>query len=446
MNPEMGETLTDRKALVLGMGTTGVSIAGWLAAQNRSAIFADSRATPPGLEKVRAILPAAALSCGSLPDRVPDGIDEVLVSPGLPTDTPVLQDANSRGIPVHSDIDLFVDACNARIVGITGSNGKSTVTSLVAQMLQAAGVKAVPGGNLGVAALDLLAEDADVAVLELSSFQLAHSGELPLHAAVVLNVSPDHLDQHGDFESYAAAKARIYAKAGTAVVNRDLPGPAPVACAHEVGFGLGIPSPTDWGVINRDDGQWIARGSYAVMPVSNLQIAGRHNLQNVLAAFALADTLDVPLDGLVVGAQLFPGLPHRMQVVASEDGITWIDDSKATNEAAALASIESVEGRLILIAGGDAKGGELRELARKLKERDAFVIVLGRDAQLFLDQLTGSCDVHAVSDMDAAVELAAGVAGTGDTVLLAPACSSLDMYGSFAERGDHFAAAVRKLQ
>lgn len=446
MNPEMGETSTDSKALVLGMGITGVSIAGWLAAQNRSAVFADSRLEPPGLDRVRAMFPETDVHCGALPERVPDGIDEVLVSPGLPLDIPVLQDAFARDIPVRSDIDLFVGICAAKVLGITGSNGKSTVTSLVAQMLQAAGLKAVAGGNLGMAALDLLSEDADIAVLELSSFQLERSVELPLHAAVVLNVSPDHLDQHGDLESYRRAKARIYAQADTAVVNRDSQGPAPRAGASEVGFGLGIPSPKDWGVIDRDDGQWIARGSIAVMPVSNLQIAGRHNLLNVLAAFALADTLDVPLDGLVVGAQLFPGLPHRMQVVASEDGITWIDDSKATNEAAALASIDSVEGRLILIAGGDAKGGELRELAGKLKERDAFVIVLGKDAQLFLDQLQGDCDVHAVSDMDAAVKLAASVAGAGTTVLLAPACSSLDMYANFAERGDRFAEAVGRLQ
>lgn len=446
MTPETEQTTGSKKALVLGMGTTGVSIAAWLAQHKRPAVFADSRTEPPGLEHVRAAMPEAELNCGELPDRVPDGIDEVLVSPGVPFDAPVLRDATGRGIPVKSDIDLFVAGCTAKVIGVTGSNGKSTVTSLVAQMLEAAGLKTSAGGNLGVAALDLLGEDLDVAVLELSSFQLERSGELPLHAAVVLNVSPDHLDRHGDFETYAAAKARIYARAATAVVNRDSQGPAPGAGAHEVGFGLGIPSPRDWGVIDRDDGQWIARGSFAVMPVSNLQIAGRHNLRNVLAAFALADTLDVPLDGLVVGAQLFPGLPHRMQVVASEDGITWIDDSKATNEAAALASIESVDGRLILIAGGDAKGGKLRELAGKLKERDAFVIVLGRDAHLFLDQLEGDCDVREVSDMDAAVELAASVAGAGETVLLAPACSSLDMYADFAERGDRFADAVRRLQ
>jgi UDP-N-acetylmuramoylalanine--D-glutamate ligase len=182
------------------------------------------------------------------------------------------------------------------------------------------------------------------------------------------------------------------------------------------------------------------------MPVGNLQIAGRHNLQNVLAAFALADTLDVPVDGLIAGAQLFAGLPHRMQIIASSDGINWIDDSKATNEAAALASIEAVEGRLILIAGGDAKGGELLELAGKLGARDVFVIALGKDAQLFSERLADCCEVRCVADMDAAVQLAATEANVGDTVLLAPACSSLDMYSGFAERGEHFAAALGRLQ
>jgi UDP-N-acetylmuramoylalanine--D-glutamate ligase len=447
MTTQSGQVVADTKALVLGMGTTGVSIAAWLADQKRSATFADSRAVPPGLDEVRSLLPDAAVSCGALPASVPDDIDEVLVSPGLAMDTPVLVDALSRGIPVRSDIDLFLSVCEAKVLGITGSNGKSTVTSLVARMLQAAGMRATAGGNIGVAALDLLGEKADVVALELSSFQLERSGDLPLHAAVVLNLSPDHLDQHSDFATYAAAKQRIYARCGTAVVNRDAPELIPQATGmREVGFGLGIPSPMDWGVIERDDGQWIARGSYAVMPVSNLQIAGRHNLQNVLAAFALADTLDVPIDGLTAGAQLFAGLPHRMQIVASEDGINWIDDSKATNEAAALASINAVEGRLILIAGGDAKGGELTELAGKLKGRDVFVIALGKDAQLFSDRLAHCCELRCVADMEAAVHLAAAEANVGDTVLLAPACSSLDMYSGFAERGEHFVALLRELQ
>jgi UDP-N-acetylmuramoylalanine--D-glutamate ligase len=438
---------TAGRALVLGMGATGVSIAGWLAGQGRTATFVDSRPLPPGADRIGTLLPDADMLCGALPERVPAGIDQLLVSPGLPMDVPLLLDAEQKNIPVLSDIDLFMQACPGAVVGITGSNGKSTVTSLLDGMLKAAGVRACSGGNLGTPALDLLDVAAQVYVLELSSFQLERSGDLALHAAVVLNVSADHLDHHGDMHSYAAAKQRIYARCGTAVVNRDEPAAAHgvPASVPQTGFGLGLPAPTDWGLIDNDGGQWIARGNYAVMPVSGLRITGTHNVANTLAAFALADTLDLPLDGLVVGAQLFPGLPHRMQVVARADGIVWVDDSKATNEAAALASIRSISGRLILVAGGDAKGGDLAELAEELVGRDALVIVLGKDRDVLVERLAGKSSVCPVDSIEEAVAVAAEQADAGDTVLLAPACSSLDMFSGYMERGDRFAAAVRGL-
>jgi UDP-N-acetylmuramoylalanine--D-glutamate ligase len=438
------------RTLVLGMGATGVSIAAWLSKQGRSATFADSREHAPGAARIRELLPDAELLCGELPVNLPAETKQLLISPGLGLDLPVLQDAQRKNIPVLSDIDLFAAECTGRIIGITGSNGKSTVTSLLACMLSAAGVRVKAGGNLGTPALDLLDDETEVFVLELSSFQLERSGELPLHAAVLLNISPDHLDHHGDIEHYAAAKQRIYARCGFAVVNRDEAGLAQCVppSVPQTGFGLGKPAPMDWGVIDNDDGQWIARGNFAVMPVNALQIAGRHNLSNVLAAFALADSLDVPLDGLVTGARLFTGLPHRMQVVSfdRESDVVWIDDSKATNEAAALASIRSIDGPLILIAGGDAKGGELRELADELGRRNAIAILLGKDRDLIKSRLTGAADVRLVDSIEAAAAQAAELAQPGYTVLLAPACSSLDMFASYAERGDRFAAAVRELQ
>ncbi len=438
----------NRKLLVVGMGVTGVSVAAWCARNGINAVFVDSREQPPGLNDIRSLMPDAEIRCGDLPHAIPAGVSEIIVSPGLPLDLPVLDFARDTGVPVRSDIDLFFSECMQPVIGITGSNGKSTVTSLVWQMLRACGIKAAAGGNLGDAALNLLTTDAEVFVLELSSFQLERSGALPLHAAVVLNLSDDHLDHHGDMPAYGYAKARIYQKCKVAVINRDEPEAAAGAesCEQQVGFTLGTPSPRDWGVVCKDDGQWIARGSFAVMPVASLQIAGRHNLANALAAFALADTLELPLDGLVAGAQVFSGLPHRMQRVASEDGIIWIDDSKATNEAAALASIDSIEGRLVLIAGGDAKGAELKELARRLEDRDVLVILLGKDRDLFIKRLTGVCDTLSASSMDDAVALAAKHAHPGDSVLLAPACSSLDMFANYAERGDCFAAAVAGVQ
>jgi UDP-N-acetylmuramoylalanine--D-glutamate ligase len=444
MNTQTEKSVVTSKVLVLGLGQTGASIAGWLARQQCSAVFVDSREHPPELARVQELLPEADIICGSFPEQVPAGITEVLVSPGMSMNLPLLQDALDRDLPVRSDIDLFMSACTGTVLGVTGSNGKSTVTALTECMLNAAGVRTVAGGNLGTPALDLLNIDADFFVLELSSFQLERSAELPLHAAVVLNLSVDHLDHHGDLDSYAAAKARIYRRCGTAIVNRDEPALADMIepGTAEVGFGLGIPAPTDWGVITRDDGQWIARGSFAVMPADALQVAGRHNLQNALAAFALVDTLDMPLDGLIAGAQIFAGLPHRMQVVATDDGICWINDSKATNEAASLASIASVEGRLVLIAGGDAKGGELHELAAALAGRDVQVIAIGKDRELLISRLADVCATQIAETLPEAVNMAASIAKQGDTVLLAPACSSLDMFRSYAERGDCFAQAV----
>ncbi len=443
---------TARKLLVLGMGVTGCSVAAWCARNGIAAVFADSREQPPAAEQIRALLPDAELRCGDLPHSIPHGVSEIIVSPGLPLDLPLLSAAAAESLPVLSDIDLFVSECNQPVIGITGSNGKSTVTSMVGQMLKASGLHAAVGGNLGEAALDLLTTDAEVYVLELSSFQLERSGDLPLHAAVVLNLSADHLDHHGDMVAYGQAKARIYRNCRVAIVNRDDPPAASGAesCALQVGFTLGTPAPRDWGVVRRDDGQWIARGASAVMPTASLQIAGRHNLQNALAAFAIADTLELPLDGLVAGAQVFPGLPHRMQRVASDDGIVWIDDSKATNEAAAMASIDSLisesAGRLVLIAGGDAKGAELKDLALSLEDRDVLVILLGKDRDLFVERLRGVCETLLADDMQQAVALAAQHARPGDAVLLAPACSSLDMFRNYAERGEQFAAAVMEQQ
>jgi len=244
-------------------------------------------------------------------------------------------------------------------------------------MLNAAGARTAAGGNIGTPAPELLNIEADILVVELSSFQLERSAELPLHAAVVLNVSPDHLDHHGDLEHYTAAKARIYKRCGTAVINRDEAVLADMVEPDtiQIGFGTGLPSSTDWGVIQRDDGQWIARGTYAVMPVKSLQLEGRLNLLNALASFALADTLsggmDLPMDGLAAGAQIFTGLHHRMELVATRSGVRWLNDSKATNEAAALASIASVAGRPILIAGGDAKGGDCRVVEAEVASRGA---------------------------------------------------------------------------
>jgi len=433
--------------LVLGMGGTGVSCARFLAAHGVRAIFADTRTLPPGAAAIRAAMPAAEILPSGPPAVVPPGVDRILVSPGVDLRLPVLTDAGRRGIPVLSDIDLFVAEAAAPITAITGSNGKSTVTSMVGAMLAGAGVRAAVGGNLGTPALELLAPGVSHYVLELSSFQLERSAPIPAAAAVVLNVTPDHLDMHGDLAAYTSAKARIYARCALAVVNRDLPELATLVPAGTpaLGFGLAPPVGDDYGVLVRDGRDWLARGRELLLPVAELPVSGRHNVSNALAALALCSVSGARTSELLPGLRRFQPLPHRAVQVARQNGVTWIDDSKATNVGAAVTSIGSVDGPLVLIAGGDGKGASFEALAAALQGRECAAVLLGRDRDLLAGALAGVCPVQRVADMPGAVQAAASLAKPGWTVLLAPACSSLDMYSDYAARGAAFSTAVLAL-
>ncbi len=435
--------------LVLGMGNTGVSCARFLASRGQAAMFADTRRLPPGLAAIRESLPAAPLHAGESLAALPVGISRIVVSPGVDLRQAVLAEARVRGLPVLSDIDLFVTEAAAPITAITGSNGKSTVTAMVGAMLAGAapGMQVAVGGNLGTPALELLDPAVTHYVLELSSFQLERSAPVPVAAATVLNITPDHLDIHGDLAHYTAAKARIYARCDVAVVNRDEPELAALVPAGMpvIGFGLAPPLAGDFGVVTLAGEPWLARGIEPLMPVAKLPVAGRHNVSNALAALALASVTAGDLGRLLPGLRSFQALPHRMAPVARRSAVTYIDDSKATNVGAAVASIGSVEGPHVLIAGGDAKGASFETVAAALADRESIVILLGRDRELLADALQGICPIHRVADMPAAVALAAELAQPGWTVLLAPACSSLDMYANYGARGRAFSDAVLNL-
>lgn len=434
-----------RPVLVLGMGATGASAARYFAARGIAAWFADTRRDPPGLADIRRAMPAAAVMAGDIPATVPAGVAQLVVSPGVDLHLPVLADAHARHLSVLSDLDLFAGECQAPILGITGSNGKSTVTSMVAAMLEAGGWRIAVGGNLGTPALDLLDPDVRAYVLELSSFQLERSQLLPLQAGVVLNVAPDHLDRHADMAAYTAAKARIYANCRLAVLNRDEPALAKLvpAGAHVISFGLDAPPAGQLGVLRRPDGDWLAAGTMALLPVREMGTTGRHNISNALAALALTHALGGDLDAAADALRGFRGLPHRMQVVSRAGGLTWIDDSKATNVAAAVTSIRGVAGPLVLIAGGDGKGQAFAGLADALRGRDAVVILIGRDRERIAREVSGACTVQLADTLPAAVSKARLLAQPGATVLLAPACSSLDMFRSYEHRGQVFADAAR---
>jgi UDP-N-acetylmuramoylalanine--D-glutamate ligase len=390
-------------------------------------------------------MPGAGLMAGEMPMTVPPGVTQLIVSPGVDLGLPVIADARARRIPVLSDLDVFMAECRAPVLGITGSNGKSTVTSMAGAMLAADGWRPGVGGNLGTPALDLLDDSARAYVLELSSFQLERSAALRLATAVVLNIAPDHLDRHGTLAAYAAAKTRIYLRCGTAVVNRDEPGLAASVPRGTpiVSFGLGAAPEGHFGLVSRDGREYLARGSEPLLGVGELRTSGRHNVANALAALALVHALGADPARCLASLGTFQGLPHRMQVVASEGGITWIDDSKATNVAAAVTSIRGTTGALVLIAGGDGKGQSFADLAAALRGRAAVAILIGRDRAQLAREIADTCQVEAAETLPEAVTRARSLARPGTTVLLAPACSSLDMFSSYEHRGRVFAEAVR---
>lgn len=436
------------RSLVIGLGATGLSCVRHLVALGHQVGVVDTRDNPPGLAALQQEFPAVRTWLGEYDEGLLDDFEQVVVSPGLPMDFPLLTAAAARGLPALSDIDLFAAAAGAPLIAITGSNGKSTVTSMLRDMITEDGRIVRTGGNLGTPALALLGEDEpDYYLLELSSFQLQRSGSLRTVAAAVLNVSPDHMDQHRSFQEYVAAKARIFDACQHPVVNREdqlvagmLPGEREVTS-----FGLDRPHGLDLGLCE-DDGQlWLCRGDRHLMPASRLPLVGRHNLANALAALAVGSVLGLSDEAMTRALAGFRGLPHRMQSLRVLHGVHWIDDSKGTNVGATVAAVKGLQGQLVLIAGGLGKGQDFQPLAAALHGRAQGIVLLGRDADRLAEPLQAVAPLHRARDMQHAVALAAELAGPGCTVLLSPACASQDMFRDYAHRGEVFAAAVEAL-
>jgi len=440
------------KVLVVGLGKTGLSCARWLHRRGYTVAVTDSREAPPGLEAVRAELPDVALMLGGFSAQALAAAELVVLSPGVPLAEPAIQTAIASGLPVIGDIELFARVVEAPVVGITGSNGKSTVTTLLGLMARQAGHRVAVGGNLGEPVLDLLADDATLYVLELSSFQLETTESLVLEAATVLNLSPDHMDRYPDMAAYAAAKQRIFAHAKAAVVPRDDPAAARLAGAigRQLGFTLGPPAePADYGIVEHQGVRWIARGDEPVVAVSDLLMTGSHNLANALAALALADLCDLDRAATLGALRAFRGLRHRSELVADQNDIRWINDSKGTNPGASIAALRGLvpdprRGKAVLIAGGDCKGAEFDQLAAVIGELARAVVLIGRDAPRIAAAVGGRVQVLTAADMDEAVRLAARAARPGDCVVLSPACASFDMFDDYQHRGRAFAEAVQR--
>lgn len=433
-------------SLVVGLGKSGVSAVRWLVAHGVRVRATDSREAPPGLAAVAALLSPTDLFLGRFAEDALDGVNQVVLSPGLPRTLPLLALAEARGVPVVGDIELFALQANAAgvpVVGITGTNGKSTVTTLVGEMAREAGIDAGVGGNLGEPALDLLRAGRQLYVVELSSYQLESCPSLRCAAAAVLNVSPDHLDRYGTMAAYAAAKARIFVAAKVAVVNADDTAVSAMLTEHRVTFSL--QSSGDYYVGGHAGAEWLYAGGEAVLPVAALRIPGLHNAANALAALALADGVGLPRSASLAVLRQFTGLPHRAQWVGERRGVVYIDDSKGTNIGATLAAVAGLRGPLVVIAGGDGKGQNFAPLAAAFRGKVRKTIVIGRDGPAVAAALNGVCAVQSCVTLPEAVDAAALAAEPGDTVLLSPACASLDMFQDYAHRGRVFAAAVGEL-
>ena len=434
--------------LVVGLGVTGLSVVRYLHNLGETMIVVDSRDIPPALNEFRQSFADVPLYTGKFESRLFTGAQRIVVSPGVPLSHPALQQARENGVEITGDIDLFAHEADAPVVAVTGSNGKSTVTSMLVSMARKAGVNAVAGGNIGRPVLDLLNEARELYVLELSSFQLETLQRLPMKAAVVLNVSPDHMDRYPDVSAYAMSKQAIYAHATHSVINRDDAFVSRMLNHQEnvVGFTLRTPSAGEFGLCEQDGEFFLCRGHEKLMPVAELRVRGQHNYANALAALALGAAIDLPMPAMLDALREFPGLKHRTEWVAEIDGVSWYNDSKGTNVGATLAAIEGLPGRHVLIAGGQAKGADFSGLRDVAAERLRAAVLIGQDADRLVQALDQVVPVRTARDMHDAVAIAAELAERGDNVLLSPACASFDMFRNFEHRGDVFIAEVLGLR
>ncbi|MBM0107504.1 UDP-N-acetylmuramoyl-L-alanine--D-glutamate ligase [Steroidobacter sp. S1-65] len=437
------------RSVVVGLGRTGLSCARYLQSRGVSFAVTDSRAAPPETAALEKLAPGLDARLGGFDQALLDGASQVVASPGVSLKEPFLKSAAARGIPIVGDIELFVREAKAPIAAITGTNGKSTVTTLVGLMANAAGRRAVAGGNLGRPALDLLDDPVpELYVLELSSFQLETTHSLRAAAATVLNVTPDHMDRYDTVEEYVAAKERIFQRADASIVNLD---DAAVRAMRNdsprvLRFSLSADSGAEYHVQVQGEDVILMRGRERLVATSELKIRGLHNAANALASLAMCEALDLSRPACLQALREFAGLPHRSQWVADIEGVRFVDDSKGTNVGATLAAVAGMPGSLVLIAGGQGKGQDFAPLAQAFRGKVRHVVLIGQDAKQLDAALQGVATTQFAIDMNEAVQLAANAARPGETVLLSPACASLDMFRDYGHRGDVFAAAVRGLQ
>lgn len=438
--------------VIVGLGKTGFACARFLWQQHIPFAITDSRANPPYLDQLKSEYPTIQIKVGGLDKQLINKAEELIVSPGMSLQEPLLAHRLESGVPAIGDIELFVRLANAPICAITGSNAKSTVTTMLNEMAKVAGTSVRTGGNIGTPVLDLIqADEPDLYVLELSSFQLETTCSLHAAAATVLNISPDHMDRYANLADYIAAKQQIYANAEFAIFNRDDAQTfiKPTTAKQHISFGLSKPKADEFGITNTDSGYYLAFGDEALMSVNELPLKGKHNWSNALAALALGYAMKLPMPSMLSALGQFSGLPHRCQWVGQKNGIDWYNDSKGTNVGATVSAInglgEAISGKIVLIAGGLGKDADFKELSMPVKKHVSQVILLGEDGATIAKVLDGNVPITFVKNLVDAVKVADKHSEAGDSILLSPACASFDMFQNYEDRGNQFMDAVKEL-
>lgn len=438
--------------VVAGLGISGVSAVNFLHENGYRVAVTDSRQLPPGHDQIPATVQT---SFGKLDQDLLLQAEEIVISPGLDIKLPEIQAAIAKGIPVVSEIQILRRATDKPIVAITGSNAKSTVTTLIGLMAQDAGVKVAVGGNLGRPALDLTRDDPDVYILELSSFQLETTSNLNAEVAVVLNMSEDHLDRHGDMAGYHAAKHRIFQGVKKVVFNRDdsLTRPLVPDVTPMQSFGLNAPDLKQYGILREDNGTiWLARGRERLLKSSEMYIQGTHNVANALACLALGEAIDLPIDKMLETLKTFKGLEHRCEFVKEVAGVRYYNDSKGTNIGATLAAldglgaaIEAQGGKVAIILGGQGKGQDFTALRQSLEKYAKLAVLIGEDRPVIEKAIQGTTELLHAETLQEAVALCQQHTQAQDVVLLSPACASFDMFTGYPQRGHRFVEYVNAL-
>jgi len=432
--------------LIVGLGKTGYSIARFLASQSVHFAITDTREVPPFIEEFRENFPDSAVFLGGFNATAFEAATHLVVSPGVALDHPLIVAAEARGVPVIGDLDLFAAVVDVPVLAVTGANGKSTVTTLLGLMAESDGRQSRAGGNLGTPMLELIDETVEMYVLELSSFQLESSHLLEPLVATVLNISPDHMDRYPDLEAYASAKERIFNGQGVMVLNRDDPVVAAMARPNRKVSWFGLDAAeVDYELRVHEGQEWIFAHGAAVMPRAEVKLHGRHNIANVLASLAIGDAAGLSRQAMIQAIREFTGLPHRTEWVAEINGVTFINDSKATNVGACIAALHGMDKPVILIAGGDGKGADFRVLREAVGQKVKALVLIGRDSSLLREALGDLVQTVMATNLSKAVEASAQIAIAGDVVMLAPACASLDQFKDYQERGLIFQQEVRKL-